>query len=285
MDKLTICGLGLIGGSIGLAARKRRLAREVCGLVRKSESVREAKRRGVVDSATLDPAEALAGADMIVIAATLGATAGIAEQISPHLPARCIVTDVGSCKRLVIERTQKALGRGVRFVGSHPIAGSEQSGMSAARADLFEGAPCILTPVRGTAPAALKKVAAFWKALGSHVSAMGPAEHDRVVAAISHLPHFIAASLVNASVAMLGGIRPVLDYAGSGFRDTTRVAASDAGIWVEIAADNAAEMLRAVSALEKQISLLKKALRGKDADAVRALLTRASSVRRNFSAS
>lgn len=284
INKLCIVGLGLIGGSIGLAARKRKLAREVCGLVRRPESVREARRRGVVDFATLDPVKALAGADMVVIAVTLGATEQIARQIQTHLPEGCIVTDVGSCKQRVIERTQKALGSGVRFVGVHPIAGSEQSGMSAAVADLFDGAPCILTPVRGTDPAALKQVTAFWKALGSRVNVMSPGEHDRIAAAISHLPHFLAVSLVNASVGMLGDEKTVLDYAGSGFRDTTRVAASGAEMWADIAADNAGEMLRAVTALEKQLSALKKALRGKDGDAARALLTRASAVRRKLNA-
>ena len=284
MNKLCICGLGLIGGSIGLAARERKLAREVWGLVRRPESVREAKRRGVVDCATLDPAEALAGADMVVIAVTLGATERIAKQIRPHLPEGCIVTDIGSCKRRVIERAQKSLGRGVRFVGVHPIAGSEQSGMGAARADLFDDAPCILTPVRGTDPAAIKKVAAFWKALGSRVSVMSPVEHDRIVAAISHLPHFLAASLVNASVGMLGDEKIVLDYAGSGLRDTTRVAASGAEMWVDISMDNAGEILRAVAALEKQFALLKKALRRGDREAVRTLLTRAAAIRRKLNA-
>lgn len=282
MNKLAICGLGLIGGSIGLAARKRKLTREVCGLVRRPEAVREAERRGVVDSATLDPAEAVAGADMVVLAVTLGAAERIAGRIRPHLPEGCIVTDAGSCKRLVIERVQGALGRGVRFVGAHPIAGSEQSGMGAARADLFEGAPCIVTPVRGTDKAAAKEVAAFWSALGSRVSVMSPAEHDRVVAAISHLPHFLAVSLVNASVGMLDE-KTALGYAGSGFRDTTRVAASGAEMWVEIGMDNAGEILRAVASLEKQLSSLKKALRGKDPAALRALLTRASALRRNLS--
>ncbi|MEI6634570.1 MAG: prephenate dehydrogenase [Chlamydiota bacterium] len=284
MNKLTICGLGLIGGSIGLAARERRLARVVCGLVRRPESLREAKKRGVVDFATMDPAEALAGADMVVIAATLGAAEQIARQIKPRLPEDCVVTDVGSCKQRVIERARKALGRGVRFVGVHPIAGSEQSGMSFAYAGLFEKAPCIVTPVRGTDSAAVKKVSGFWKALGSRVSVMSPEKHDRVVAAISHLPHFLAASLVNASVATLGREKTVLDYAGSGFRDTTRVAASGAEMWEDIAMDNAGEILRAVAALEKQLAVLKKALRRGDRESIRAILTRAAALRRKLNA-
>lgn len=281
MKKLTVCGLGLIGGSIALAARKAKLAREVCGLVRRDESAIEAGKRGMVDFATPDPGKAVAGADMVVIAVTLGATARIAEQIRPHLPAKCIVTDAGSCKRLVIERARRALGRGARFVGAHPIAGSEQSGMGAARADLFDGAPCIVTPVRGTDGAAVGDVVAFWKALGARVSVMSPRGHDRVVAAISHLPHLLAASLVNASAGLIGE-KTALGYAGSGFRDTTRVAAGGAGIWAEIAAENAVEILRAVAALERQLSSLKKALRGEDGEALRALLSRASALRRRF---
>jgi prephenate dehydrogenase len=284
VKKLAICGLGLIGGSIGLAARERRLAREVYGLVRRPCSARMAKRMGVVDLATRDPAEAVRGAEMVVIAVTLGATAAVAERVRPHLPAGCIVTDVGSCKRLVIARTRGALGRGACFVGAHPIAGSERSGMGASRADMFEGAPCILTPVRGTDPAALEKTAAFWEALGARVSVMSPAAHDRVVAAVSHLPHLLAAALVNASVGMRGGQRPVLDYAGSGFRDSTRVAAGDPGIWAEIAADNPREILRAVDRLEKQISLLKRALRRQDRGTVRRFLARAAGARRTLNA-
>jgi len=284
VKKLAICGLGLIGGSIGLAARERRLAREVCGLVRRPGSVRTATRMGVVDVATRDPAEAVRGAEMVVLAVTLGATAAVAERVRPHLPAGCVVTDVGSCKRLVIGRTQKALGRDVRFVGAHPIAGSERSGMEASRADLFEGAPCILTPVRGTDPAAMENTAAFWEALGARVCVMSPAAHDRVVAAVSHLPHLVAAALVNASAGMRGGERPVLDYAGSGFRDTTRVAAGDPGIWAEIAADNPREILRLVDRVERQLSLLKTALRRRDREALRRFLARAAAARRPLNA-
>ena len=284
VKKLAICGLGLIGGSIGLAARERRLAREVCGLGRRPGSVRTATRMGVVDVATRDPAEAVRGAEMVVLAVTLGATAAVAERVRPHLPAGCVVTDVGSCKRLVIGRTQKALGRDVRFVGAHPIAGSERSGMEASRADLFEGAPCILTPVRGTDPAAMENTAAFWEALGARVCVMSPAAHDRVVAAVSHLPHLVAAALVNASAGMRGGERPVLDYAGSGFRDTTRVAAGDPGIWAEIAADNPREILRLVDRVERQLSLLKTALRRRDREALRRFLARAAAARRPLNA-
>ncbi len=284
LDKICIIGLGLIGGSIGLDARRRRLAREVWGLVRRRVSIREALRRDVVDHATLEPEEAVAGAGMIVIATPLSCMGEIASVIRPFVASGAVVSDVGSSKRCVVGPMEKIFHPRAHFVGAHPIAGSEQSGMRAAHANLFAGAPCILTPSGRTDRSALKKVAAFWRSLGSRVSLMSPREHDHIAAAISHLPHFLSAALVNASVKTLRHEKTVLDYAGSGFKDITRVASSDAGMWVDIGMCNADAILCALEALDEQLAILKKALRHANLPTIRNLLSSASTVRRKMNA-
>ncbi|MCX6355331.1 MAG: prephenate dehydrogenase [Candidatus Aureabacteria bacterium] len=282
IDKLCIIGLGLIGGSIGLAARERRIARKVYGLVRRQSSIEEARRGKVVEVATMDPEEAVQDSDLVIIATPISSMERIATSIKPYLTCGTIVSDVASSKKQVVRKLEKIFHPGIRFVGAHPIAGSERQGMQAARAALFEGAPCILTPTHGTDKDAQKKIVKFWTALGCRVSIRSPREHDRIVAAISHLPHFLSASLVNAAVKALKGEKMVLDYAGSGFRDTTRVAASDAEMWVDIGMDNADEILHAIGVLEEQLAVLEKALKRGNRPAVRSLLSRARTIRRKF---
>lgn len=284
MNKICIVGLGLIGGSVGLAARERRLASKVYGLVRRKESIGEAKRLRVVDVATMDAEDAVSGADLVIIATPLSVMERMVAAIEPYLKPGCIVTDVGSSKRCVVELMEKIFNPPVHFVGAHPIAGSERSGMAASRANLFEGAPCILTPTRKTDKKALGRVLKFWRDLGSRVTSMSPREHDRIVAAISHLPHFLSAALVNAAVKTLGREKTVLKYAGSGFKDTTRIASSDPEMWVDIGMCNADEILRALEVLEKHLAILKNALRSADPSAVRDLFSRASTVRRKLNA-
>lgn len=279
MNKLCIIGLGLIGGSIGLAAREKKLAREVWGLVRRKASVREALRRGIVDHATLDPKKAVAGADMIIIATPLGCMEKIASAIRPFVSPGAVVSDVGSCKQCVVASLERIFRPGAFFVGAHPIAGSEQSGMGASRGDLFEKTPCILTPTRKTDRKALGKVRSLWEGLGSRVSLMSPNAHDKIVAAISHLPHVLAVTLVNSLTRAPGKAQKVLPFAGTGFKDSTRIAASPPDIWVDICLANRDEILRALKNYRDDLSLVKMALQKGDAPALRNILLHASMLR------
>jgi len=282
INKLCIVGLGLIGGSVGLAARKKHLARAVVGLVRRRESIAEARRRGVADRATMDAEEAVGGSEMVIIATPLGVMERIATTIRPFLSEGCIVTDVGSSKRCVVGPMEKIFHPRAHFVGVHPIAGSEQSGMRAAREDLFEGTPCILTPTRKTDRNALKRVRDLWKNLGSSVSLMSPDDHDRIVAAISHLPHLLAVALVNCLARMPGDVRKILSCAGTGFKDSTRIAASPAGMWVDICLANRDEILRALKTHQSELASVVKALKRGDAARLKDILIRARKLRKRM---
>jgi len=279
MNKLCIVGLGLIGGSIGLAARRKRLAREVVGLVRRRESINESRRYGVSERATLSVEEAVSDSEMIIMTTPLHAMERLAGAITPFAPEGCVITDVGSSKRCVVSAMEKIFHPRAHFVGAHPIAGSEQSGMRAARDDLFEGTPCILTPTRKTDKEALKKVRGLWESLGSNVSLLSPSDHDRIVAAISHLPHLLAATLVNYLARMPGGAQKTLPFAGRGFKDSTRIAASPSDMWVDICLANRDEILRALKNYQIELALAKRALERGDVTGLRNILLRASGLR------
>ncbi|MDD5556758.1 MAG: prephenate dehydrogenase [bacterium] len=278
--KITIVGLGLIGGSVGLAARRRRLAARVVGLVRRRESVREAARLGVADEATLDPAAALRGADVVILAVPVGSIAGVAALVRPHLAPRCLVTDAASVKRPVVARLERAFPGGAHFVGAHPIAGSERSGMAAARPDLFEGSVCIITPTPRTDRGALRSAQAFWEGLGARVVRMSPVRHDRIMAAVSHLPHLVAAALVNSVAGGLGCGSPALGFAGTGFRDTTRIAAGPPAMWSEILIANRGHILRAARSFRRELDRVVSMLEEADGAGLDRRLGRAAAARR-----
>jgi len=280
--KLCIVGLGLIGGSIGLAARRKRLAREVVGLVRRRESINESRRYGVSDHATLSVEEAVSDSQMIIMTTPLHAMEHLADAIAPCAPEGCVITDVGSSKRCIVNAMEKIFHPRAHFVGAHPIAGSEQSGMRAARDDLFEGTPCILTPTRKTDKEALKKVRELWESLGSNVSLLSPSDHDRIVAAISHLPHILAAALVNSLARMPRGAKKILPLAGTGFKDSTRIAASPSDMWVDICLANRGEILRALKNYQIELTLVKRALERDDVSGLRNMLQRASGLRKKM---
>lgn len=259
--KLTVLGPGLLGGSIGLAARARQIAAQTVLWARRPEACDEVLTAGAADIATLDIGEAVRDADLVVLATPVGVMGDLATRMAPSLKPETVVTDVGSVKYPVVTQLDHLLAGKARFVGSHPMAGSEQSGISAARKELFEGSVCILTPTEQTNAAALQQVAEFWKSLGASVRTLPPLEHDEVVARVSHLPHLVAAALVN--VICSDGPRP-LEFAGGGLRDTTRIASSLPDMWQEICLTNRDEICRALEQFIGQLEAVQTMLRNKE---------------------
>jgi prephenate dehydrogenase len=249
MKSLAIIGPGLIGGSIALAARARGGFR-VAMWARRPEAVAEVAARQIADRVSADLREVVADAALVVLCVPVGAMPALAREIAAAIPAGTIVTDVGSVKAPVCAELGAIFrGRG-RFVGSHPMAGSELTGLAAARADLFEGAAAIVTPEPDSDAAAVAAVTEFWKGLGSRVIEVAPAEHDRIVALISHLPHLVAAALVET----VAGEDPLaFDFCGPGFRDTTRVAGGPPEMWAEILRTNSTAVRAAAEALIEKL--------------------------------
>lgn len=253
--KVTIIGAGLIGGSIGMAIRKKGLADEVWGLTRHLNSLKAAKEKGVVDRITLDLEEAVTGADLIIIAVPVLSIPKIAREIIRFVKMGAIITDVGSAKGKIVSEVERIVKDKAFFVGAHPMAGSEKKGVGLARADLFTGAPLIITKTKNTKRTALKKILELWRFLDAKVIIMKPVQHDRAIAAISHLPHLVATALVNITE------RNELGVAGAGFKDTTRIAAGDPIMWRDICLANKKEIIDSIERFEKELSELKKLIK------------------------
>jgi prephenate dehydrogenase len=273
IQTLTIVGVGLIGGSIGLAARRRGVAAHVLGAGRQRESLDRARAVGAIDEAALDLPAAVRRADVAVFCTPVDR---IAEQVlaaAPGCAPGTLLTDAGSTKAAIVARLDGHLPAGVAFVGSHPLAGSEKRGPEHADAGLFEGRLTVITPGPHTDPAAVERTAAFWQALGSRVRLMPPEEHDRALAFTSHLPHLLAAALAGT---LPDGLR---ELAASGFRDTTRVAAGDPPLWTAIFTQNRAAVLQALERLTARLDEFRAALEAGDRTTLDTLLTQAKKVR------
>jgi prephenate dehydrogenase len=257
-DTLTIVGVGLIGGSIGQAARQRALCKTVIGVGRDPASLERAKSVGAIDSFTLDLREGVLHADFVVICTPVDKIAFHVLQAAKVCEPGTIITDAGSTKANIVHDVDGRLPVGVVFVGSHPLAGSEKRGPEHATADLFQGRITIVTPNARTDPAALKSVRVFWKALGSDVHLLDPAIHDRALALTSHLPHLAAASLA--------GIIPpqYRPFTASGFRDTTRIASSDPKLWAAIFRQNALAMADALQHYSDRLDEFRQAILADD---------------------
>jgi prephenate dehydrogenase len=280
--RLAIAGVGLIGGSLALAARAAGLVGEVVGYGRSAENLRVARERGVIDRVERDPAAAVANADGLVLAAPLGACAGLAEAFRPHARPGTILTDVGSAKALLVPALEARWAGIGPVVGAHPIAGSDASGAAAARADLFHGRRCILTPTGHTDPAALARVRALWEGVGAHVEAMPAALHDEILARVSHLPHVVAYALAAAVGDVQLDGRRALDYAGDGFRDTTRIAGSPAALWCDVALANATALRAALAEFRAALDRLEALVAAGDAAGLEAALGAACEIRRHL---
>jgi prephenate dehydrogenase len=268
-DTVTIVGVGLIGGSIGMALRTRRLARQVVGVGRRQASLRTARRVGAVDHTTIDLAKGVADAELIVVCSPVGQVVEHVRQAAEHGPAGTLITDAGSTKQVIVESLDRGLARGCRFLGSHPLAGSEKTGAAHASADLFEGRIAILTPTRNTQATDFDLLEQFWSQLGSVVLQMSPEEHDRALAVTSHLPH--AAAVALAGVLTEEHFR----LAASGFLDASRLAAGSPELWKPIFQHNRRHVVAALARYEKQLAALRTAIDSNDETAVADLLHRA----------
>ena len=275
--QLAIVGIGLLGGSVAKGARAGGLARRIIGVGRASERLRPALDDGTLDAAVTDLDAAVREADFIVLAAPVLAIEGLLERVWRAAPDGALITDVGSTKRNIVRAADRlAARRPLAFVGSHPLAGSEQAGYRVARADLFRGATVVVTPTEATELAALKKTTEFWEALGARVTSLDPETHDRTVAAISHLPHLIACALVDGA----GRVEPAaLELAARGFRDTTRIAAGDPDMWTEIFLANRDALSASVEAFREALADLQRVIDAGGVDALRAELTRIKATR------
>jgi prephenate dehydrogenase len=275
--RLAIVGVGLLGGSVAKAARAGGLARHIIGVGRDPERLRPALDDGTLDAAVTDLDAGVREADVIVLAAPVLAIEGLLERVWAAASDGALITDVGSTKRNIVRAAERlAATRPLAFVGSHPLAGSEQAGYRVARADLFRGATVVVTPTEKTELAALKKTTELWEALGARVTSLDPETHDRTVAAISHLPHLIACALVDGA----GRVEPAaLELAARGFRDTTRIAAGDPDMWTEIFLANRDALAAGIAAFRQALGDLQRAIDAGRADALRAELARIKAIR------
>jgi cyclohexadieny/prephenate dehydrogenase len=261
-ERVALLGVGLIGSSLSRAMARGGLARHVVGCARTEATRAKALELGLAEAMYADPAEAVAGADLVVFCAPVGAYADLALAAGPHLAPGAIVTDVGSVKQAVIRDIGPHVPDGVHFVPGHPIAGTEHSGPEAGFAELFDDRWCILTPPAGTDPHAVEKVTRLWEGCGSNVDVMEPAHHDKVLAITSHLPHLIAYTIVGTATDLEESARAeVAKYSASGFRDFTRIAASDPIMWRDIFLNNREAVLEMLQRFNEDITALQRAIR------------------------
>ncbi|MGC3967535.1 MAG: prephenate dehydrogenase/arogenate dehydrogenase family protein [Pirellulales bacterium] len=272
-DTVAIVGVGLIGGSIGLDLLRGKLARHVVGIGRRPASLKTARDRGCVNATTTDLAEGVADADLIIVCTPVGRI--VADVCSAAASAKpgALITDVGSTKRSIIAGVQGKLPAGVTFVGSHPIAGSEKNGPAAALEGLFVKRTTVVTPAADTPEKATKAIERFWKSLHSRVVRMTPEAHDAALAATSHVPHVVASALAGATPP------DILQLTAGGWLDSTRIAAADSQLWLEILTDNRAEVLRSLAEVEGRLAAFRKALETADAAKLTKLLESGKTVR------
>jgi len=269
-QKISIIGVGLLGGSIGLAARQRGLAGEVAGFVRRAASLKDCERAGAVDFATTDLLAAVSNADLVVLCTPLAQMRALAQQFLPALKRGAIVTDVGSVKADVVRELEFIIAKsGAHFIGSHPMAGSEKTGVLAARADLYANAVCVVTPTPKTNAKAVRKLEQFWKALGARTVRLAAAQHDLHVSRSSHLPHVVAATLAGLVLDPRHAQQQAA-LCATGFRDTTRIASGSPEMWRDIALANRKNLSQAVDAYISALKKFQAALKRNDAPAVEA---------------
>jgi len=281
--QLTVIGVGLIGGSLALALKNAGFCTEIVGAGRSRDNLDKAVELGVIDRYSTNLKEAVADADLVFLAVPMGVMASVMNEIADALPAHTIITDGGSVKAPVVDAAETYLAAALHnFVPGHPIAGDENSGVSAAFKDLYQGRRVILTPIQdATTTAALECVTAMWQAAGAAVTSMPVAQHDRVLAATSHLPHMLAFGLVD-SLARLSDSDEVFRYAAGGFRDFTRIASSDPVMWRDICLANSSALLESLQRYEADMQEIHTAIEAKNGDKLLQIFTRAKQARDEF---
>jgi cyclohexadieny/prephenate dehydrogenase len=282
-NTITLIGIGLIGSSLARVIRREGLAERIVISTRSEATLARARELGLGDAYTIDGAEAVKDADLVIISVPVGSSGAVARQIAGSLKPGAIVTDVGSTKSSVIAQMQPELPDNVHFIPGHPLAGTEYSGPDAGFAELFTNRWCILTPLEGTDPDALARLRAFWEACGSRLDTMDPVHHDRVLAIVSHLPHLIAYNIVGTASDLEEVTNSeVIKYSASGFRDFTRLAASDPTMWRDVCLHNKDAILEMLARFSEDLASLQRSVRWGDGEALFDLFTRTRAVRRGI---
>ncbi|MGI4846504.1 MAG: prephenate dehydrogenase [Janthinobacterium lividum] len=282
IDRLVVVGVGLIGGSFALALKQAGVVRSVAGLGREPAAMARALALGIVDEVCETPQQAMRGADLVLLAAPVGQTGAILASLLPHLEPHTILTDAGSTKCDVVASARAALGERIRqFVPGHPIAGSESNGPDAARAELYRGKKTVLTPLPENSAGDVERVAAAWRHCGALIHTLSPQDHDRVFAAVSHLPHLLAYALVD-DIAAKPHAGLLFQYAASGFRDFTRIAGSSPEMWRDISLANREALLTELDAYLAQLTSLRATLAAADGRGLEAVFANAQRARREW---
>lgn len=280
--QVAVIGVGLVGGSLARVLKENGLAGEIVGAGRSAASLERARALGVIDRAAPSAAEAAAGADLVVLAAPVGAFERIVRECAPRLKKGAIVTDVGSVKGGLVSVLERLMPAGVAYVPSHPIAGKETSGVDGSSASLFRGAKCILTPTGSTDRGALERISAVWEAAGATVVVMDAHAHDHVFAAVSHLPHVAAYAMMYAVADLTEKGEHYINYTGGGFRDFTRIAASSPELWRDICLLNSSNIIEMIERYQYALNKLKRALRRSDGEKLERIFRAASEVRKGM---
>ena len=283
-NRAVIIGVGLIGGSLGMILRRKALAESVVGVGRRVENLKTAVSVGAIDRYVVDSKEAVKGADLVILATPVDTYEHHLKDWASCLSPGAIVTDVGSVKGQLVERSEEYMPAGVHFVGAHPIAGKEKTGAAAGSEDLFSGRRCILTPTQRTNSEALERIQFLWQEAGAVVLTMDPHLHDKILGAVSHLPHAAAFALMNALIEIRSQV-PALDLAGhsgGGLRDTTRIAASSPEMWRDIFLWNRENVVDWISAYERSLRELRQLIQTGDAAGIEKMLERVKEEREKF---
>jgi prephenate dehydrogenase len=277
--KATIFGIGLLGASFATALKKYSPGIFITGSGRSLENLQRALEKNIIDSFDTDPVSACRDSDLLMLATPVGSFLDLTKAIAPVLKKGAVLTDVGSVKGRLVREIEKLMPEGVHYIGSHPIAGSDRSGLDAANPDLFQGSKCIITPTENSSTAALEKIKSLWSGLGSRILILTPEEHDRIYASVSHLPHLVAYALVNTVSDMDASY---ISFSGKGFIDATRIACSSEELWNDICLLNRENLVEALGLFRMNLDRLARCLESGDADSLKSEFRKARTLRENL---